>query len=60
MWAVIAGDDPWDHGEGKGTVTENERRAQDLLKTRDLIVRGLSVVGLIAVALLTLLAIQPV
>ena len=58
-WAVKAGDDLWDHGEGKGTVTENERRAQDLLQARDLIVRGLSVVGLIAVALLTLLAIQP-
>ena len=37
-------------------MTENERRAQDLLSTRDLLVRALSVVGLIAVALLVLLA----
>ena len=37
-------------------MTENERRAQDLLSTRDLLVRALCVVGLIAVALLVLLA----
>lgn len=37
-------------------MTENERRAQDLLSTRDLLLRTLSVVGLIAVALLALLA----
>ena len=48
------------HGEGKETVTENERRAQDLLSARDLIVRGLLVVGLIAAALLTLLLAQAV
>jgi len=36
-------------------VTENERRAQDLLSTRDLLLRALSAVGLIAVALLVLL-----
>lgn len=36
-------------------MTENERRAQDLLSTRDLLLRTLSVVGLIAVALLALL-----
>ncbi len=41
-------------------MTENERRAQDLLSARDLIVRGLLVVGLIAAALLTLLAAQAV
>lgn len=41
---------------GHETVTENERRAQDLLSTRDLLLRTLSVVGLIAVALLVLLA----
>ncbi len=40
-------------------MTENERRAQDLLDRRDLIVRALSVVGLIAIALLTLLMIRP-
>jgi DMSO/TMAO reductase YedYZ heme-binding membrane subunit len=39
-------------------VTENERRAEDMLDLRDLIVRGLSAIGLIAVMLLMLLAIQ--
>ena len=38
-------------------MTENERRAQDLLSTRDLLVRALSAIGLIAVALLVLLAV---
>ena len=41
-------------------MTENERRAQDLLSTRDLIVRVLSAVGLIAAALLALLASQAI
>jgi len=52
------GDDPGGAtGEGgHETVTENERRAQDLLSTRDLLLRALSAVGLIAVALLVLLA----
>ncbi len=39
-------------------MTENERRAEDMLDVRDLIVRGLSAIGLIAVMLLMLLAIQ--
>jgi hypothetical protein len=39
-----------------GTVTENERRAEDMLNSRDLIVRGLAIVGLIAVVLVMLLA----
>ncbi len=46
-----------DHGEGKGTVSENERRSADLITARDVIVRGLSVVGLIAFALILLLVV---
>lgn len=42
-------------GEGDITVTENERRAQDLLSVRDLLIRAGAAVGLIAVALLALL-----
>lgn len=42
-------------GRGDITVTENERRAQDLLSVRDLLIRAGAAVGLIAVALLALL-----
>lgn len=40
---------------GDQIVTENERRAQDLLSSRDLMLRVVSAVGLIAVALLVLI-----
>jgi hypothetical protein len=40
-------------------VTENERRATDSLRMSDLVLRGLSVVGLIAVALALLLVLNP-
>jgi hypothetical protein len=40
-------------------VTENERRAADSLRASDLVLRGLSVIGLIAVALVLLLALNP-
>ena len=49
-----------DHGEGTGTVSsENQRRAADTLRVRDVVVRAASAVGLIAAALAALLAIQP-
>jgi hypothetical protein len=41
-------------------VSENERRAADTLRASDLLVRGASVVLLILVALVAVLAIQPV
>ena len=41
-------------------MSENERRAGDTLRASDLVVRGASVVLLIVVALLAILAIQPV
>jgi hypothetical protein len=40
-------------------VTENERRAADSLRASDLVLRGLSVVGLIAVTLALLLMLYP-
>jgi hypothetical protein len=40
-------------------VTENERRAADSLRASDLVLRGVSVVGLIAVALALLLMLYP-
>lgn len=42
--------------EGEGIVTENERRAEDLLERRDLVVRGLVAFGLIAATLVALIA----
>jgi hypothetical protein len=45
--------------EGRGTVTENERRAADSLRLADVVVRGLFAIGLILVALAALVAIQP-
>jgi len=46
-------------GEGSGRVTENERRAADSLRASDLLLRGFGVVGLIAVTLVLLLALNP-
>jgi len=40
-------------------MTENERRAQDVLTREDLVLRGITAVGLIAVALLVLLIAFP-
>ncbi len=40
-------------------MTENQRRAHDLLTMRDLVLRSLAVVGLIVVTLAALLAAQP-
>ena len=39
-------------------MTENQRRAQDVLTVQDLMVRGASAIGLIVAALVALLAIQ--
>lgn len=44
---------------GLGRVTENERRAADSLRASDLVIRGLGAVGLIAVALVLLLVLNP-
>ena len=46
-------------GEGSVRVTENERRAADSLRASDLVLRGVGVVGLIAVALVLLLVLYP-
>ena len=46
-------------GEGSIRVTENERRAADSLRASDLVLRGVGVVGLIAVALVLLLVLYP-
>jgi hypothetical protein len=46
-------------GEGSGRVTENERRAADSLRISDLVLRGVGAVGLIAVALVLLLVLNP-
>ena len=46
-------------GEESERVTENERRAADSLRTSDLVLRGVGVVGLIAVALVLLLVLYP-
>ena len=46
-------------GEGAGRVTENERRAADSLRASDLVLRGVGVIGLIAVALVLLLVLNP-
>jgi len=46
-------------GCGKGdqeVMTENERRAQDVLTREDLLVRGLATVGLVAIFLFILLS----
>ncbi len=40
-------------------MTENERRAQDVLTREGLVLRSISVVGLIAMALLILLIVNP-
>ncbi len=40
-------------------MTENERRAQDVLTREDLVLRSVSVFGLIAMALLILLIVNP-
>ena len=46
-------------GEESVRVTENERRAADSLRASDLVLRGVGVVGLIAVALVLLLVLYP-
>lgn len=40
-------------------MTENEQRARDILTREDVLVRGVAVVGLIAMFLLILLALNP-
>jgi hypothetical protein len=40
-------------------VTENERRAADSLRASDLVLRGFGAVGLIAMALVLLLVLNP-
>lgn len=40
-------------------MTENERRARDVLTREDLIVRGFAATGLIAMFLLMLLVVNP-
>lgn len=40
-------------------MSENQRRAQDTLTARDLVLRGASAIGLIMAALAALLAVQP-
>lgn len=40
-------------------MTENEQRARDILTREDVLVRSVSVVGLIAMFLLILLAVNP-
>ena len=40
-------------------MTENERRAADSLRASDLVLRGIGVVGLIAVAFMLLLVLNP-
>jgi hypothetical protein len=40
-------------------VTENERRAADSLRASDLVLRVIGVVGLIAVAFMLLLVLNP-
>jgi hypothetical protein len=42
-----------------GIMTENERRAQDVLTREDLVLRGVAAIGLIAMALLILLVVFP-
>ncbi len=44
---------------GEGDVTENQRRTEDLLRPKDLIVRAVTAIGLIAAALVALLALLP-
>ena len=46
-------------GEGSRRVTENERRAADSLRASDLVLRAVSVVGLITVAFVLLLMLYP-
>jgi hypothetical protein len=41
-------------------VTENERRAADVLSVRDLVLRGVSAIGLIMFAVIMLLAMRPI
>ncbi len=45
-------------GRGRG-VTENQRRSDDLLTRRDLVLRALAVIALIVAALTVLLVSQP-
>jgi hypothetical protein len=48
-------------GQGRvhNIMTENEQRARDVLTREDVLVRSVSVVGLIAMFLLILLAVNP-
>lgn len=49
-----------DGGLGQGdlhVMTENERRAQDVLTREDLLLRGLTTIGLVAVFLFVLLSV---
>ena len=49
---------PRRQGRRVSEMTENQRRAQDVLTVQDLMVRGASAIGLIVAALVALLAIQ--
>lgn len=40
-------------------MTENERRAQDVLTREDVVIRGFAAAGLIAMFLLMLLVVNP-
>lgn len=40
-------------------MTENEQRARDILTREDVLIRGVSVIGMIAMFLLVLLAVNP-
>jgi len=48
----------WGKGD-KQVMTENERRAQDILTREDLLLRGLATIGLVAVFLFILLSVTP-
>jgi hypothetical protein len=48
----------WGKGD-KQVMTENERRAQDVLTREDLLWRGLATVALVTVFLLVLISVTP-
>jgi len=53
---------PWRQAGAKGkkqVMTENERRAQDVLTREDLLLRGLATVALVTVFFLVLLTVTP-
>jgi hypothetical protein len=48
----------WGKGD-KQVMTENERRAQDVLTREDLLWRGLATIALVTVFLLVLISVTP-